>query len=112
MTRPWDLSDLGEPLRTLEQTRKGVHDRILNQTTATLSVTWTVGDSLDESASEMYYRDLVYRLTFTKGGISVVYSGKVDLHFTDDGTGSWYISKWVDKRDGSGQPDLGMAARA
>jgi hypothetical protein len=100
---PSDLSDLGEnPFDPWSKTQEGARmTGILNQTTATLSVTWAVGDSLDESASEMYYRDLGYRLTFTKGGVSVVYSGKVDLHFTDDGTGSWYITKWVDKRDGS-----------
>jgi len=100
---PSDLSDLGDNLfdpwsADQEETRMS---GILNQTTATLSVTWTVADSLDESSSVRYYRDLKYRLTFTRGGISVVYSGLVDLYFTDDGTGSWYITKWVDKRDAS-----------
>lgn len=100
---PSDLSDLGENLfdpwsASQEEARM---TGILNGTTATLSVTWTVGDSLDESSSERYYRDLRYRLTFTRSGISVVYSGMVDLYFTDDGTGSWYVTKWVDKRDGS-----------
>lgn len=100
---PSDLSDLGD--NPFEPWSSGQEESrmtgILNQTTATLSVTWTVGDSLDESSSVMYYRDLRYRMTFTRGGVSVVYSGLVDLYFTDDGTGSWYITKWVDKRDGS-----------
>jgi len=100
---PSDLSDLGEnPFDPWSKTQEGARmTGILNGTTATLGVTWTVGDSLDESSSVRYYRDLRYRLTFTKGGISVVYSGLADLYFTDDGTGSWYITRWVDKRDGT-----------
>jgi hypothetical protein len=74
---------------------------ILNQAAATLSVTWTVRDSLEESSSVRYYRDLGYRLTFTLGGKSVTYSGLVDLYFEDDGGGLWFFTMWTDKRDGS-----------
>ncbi len=55
-------------------------------------------DSVDESVSERYYKDLGYNLTFTKGGAQVTYSGSVDLWFEDNGSGLWYISRWIDKR--------------
>jgi hypothetical protein len=106
---PTDLADLGEnrfdPWSAAQEEQ--LMTGILNQTPATLSVTWTVGDSLEESSSVRYYRDLRYRLTFFQAGISVVYSGLVDLYFTDDGTGSWYVTRWVDKRDGSANPTWG-----
>jgi hypothetical protein len=100
---PSDLADTGDTefqdwtASKEEQRMSG----ILNQAAATLAVAWTVGDSLDEGSSVQYYRDLTYRLTFSKSCRSVVYSGKVDLYYEDDGTGSWYITRWVDKRDGS-----------
>jgi hypothetical protein len=100
---PSDLADTGDTefqdwtSSKEEQRMSG----ILNQAAASLAVAWTVADSLDESSSVRYYRDLTYRLTFTKSGKTAVYSGKVDLYFEDDGTGSWFITRWVDKRDAS-----------
>ena len=55
-------------------------------------------DSIDESVSERYYQDLGYSLVFTKPGAEATYSGTVDLWFEDNGSGLWYISRWVDKR--------------
>jgi hypothetical protein len=98
---PTDLSDLGDnefvpwSANQEEQRMQG----ILSQGTLSLSVTWTVRDSLEDSPGLRYYHNLGYRLTFSQGGRSAVYSGLVDLYFTDDGTGSWYITKWVDMRD-------------
>lgn len=75
---------------------------ILNSTEAELAITWTVTDSLDEGESTRYYRDLQYLLTFEKPDSVAEYSGEVDLWFEDDGAGLWYITQWIDKRDGSG----------
>lgn len=55
-------------------------------------------DSIDESVSQRYYKDLGYSLTFTRSGAEATYSGSVDLWFEDNGSGLWYISRWVDKR--------------
>jgi len=74
---------------------------ILNATEATLKVYWTARDSVDISPTVQYYKDLSYRLEFREASRSVNYSGKVDLYFEDNGAGLWYITRWVDKRDGS-----------
>jgi hypothetical protein len=73
---------------------------ILSSTTATLTVYWVPRDSLDLQETR-YYEDLNYRLEFRGVSGTVEYSGRVDLYFQDDGTGQWYITRWVDKRDGS-----------
>jgi hypothetical protein len=73
---------------------------ILSSTTATLAVYWVPRDSLDLQETR-YYEDLNYRLEFRGASGTVEYSGRVDLYFQDDGTGQWYITRWVDKRDGS-----------
>ena len=74
---------------------------ILTSTPASLSVFWVPADSLDQGEDVRYYEDLHYRLAFVDGTSSVEYSGRADIYFQDDGTGLWYITKWVDKRDGS-----------
>jgi hypothetical protein len=76
---------------------------ILDGTDATLDVRWYFTpdqpDSVAESATVEYYKDLGYEMTFTQGSQSVVYSGLVDLWFEDDGQGFWYVTKWIDKKD-------------
>jgi hypothetical protein len=104
-----DLADTGDTefedwSSTKEEQRMS---GILNQAGATLTVAWTLSDSLDVSASERYYDKLGYRLTFSRGGASAVYSGTVRLTFEDDGTGSWYITSWEDERDNSGNHTWG-----
>jgi hypothetical protein len=74
---------------------------------ATLTVQWALSDSVDEGSSNRYYEDLGYRLTFTKGDSVADYSGKVQLWFEDDGTGQWYVFRWIDKRDASGRRSWG-----
>lgn len=74
---------------------------------AELTVQWTLSDSVDEGQSQRYYDDLGYRLTFAKGDSVADYSGKVQMWFEDDGTGQWFIVKWIDKRDGSGRRTWG-----
>ncbi len=102
---PADLGELGDAASEFESWSAQLEEQrmlgILNATLATLTVAWTVQDSLDESASIRYYKDLGYRLTFVQTPRTVVYSGKADVYFEDDGTGQWFIIKWVDKRDGS-----------
>jgi hypothetical protein len=100
---PADLAELGqnefdEWSAAQEEERMA---GILNSTEATLEVFWVPEDSIDQSASVRYYEDLAYRLEFSEPTRAVTYSGKVDLWFEDDGTGEWYITKWIDKRDGS-----------
>jgi hypothetical protein len=73
---------------------------ILSSAAATLTVHWVPRDSLDLQQTR-YYEDLNYRLEFRSPGGTVEYSGRVDLYFQDDGTGQWFITRWVDKRDGS-----------
>jgi hypothetical protein len=73
---------------------------ILGSTAGTVAVHWVLGDSLDLQPLR-YYEDLGYRLVFTGTSGSAEYSGRVDLYFEDDGSGQWYITRWVDKRDGS-----------
>ncbi|MCK4305500.1 MAG: hypothetical protein KAY24_14785 [Candidatus Eisenbacteria sp.] len=105
---PGDEADLGEdqfPDWTKDKEEERMRG-ILTSTDATLDVEWFftpgVSDSIDESASERYYKDLGYRLTFEEGSKTSVYSGFADLWFQDDGTGLWYVSKWIDKRDDTG----------
>ncbi|MCK4413625.1 MAG: hypothetical protein KAY32_08780 [Candidatus Eisenbacteria sp.] len=100
---PADLSELGQNEfdtwnASLEEQRMS---GILISTEATLEVFWVPRDSVDQSSSVRYYEDLAYRLEFAEPTRSVTYSGKVDLWFEDDGAGEWYITKWIDKRDGS-----------
>ncbi len=98
-----DVSELGQN-EFLEWSATEEEQRmsgILGSTEAALTVYWSARDSVDESASVRYYRDLTYRLEFREPTRSATYSGKVDLWFEDDGTGLWFITKWVDKRDGS-----------
>lgn len=73
---------------------------ILSSTPATLTVYWVPRDSLDLQQTR-YYEDLNYRLEFRGPSGMAEYSGRVDLYFQDDGTGQWFITRWVDKRDGS-----------
>lgn len=76
-------------------------DGIIAAAQADVEVEWVFTaetDSIDESVSERYYKDLGYNLTFSKTGASVTYSGSVDLWFADNGSGLWYISRWIDKR--------------
>jgi hypothetical protein len=73
---------------------------ILSSAAATLTVYWVPRDSLDLQQTR-YYEDLNYRLEFRGPSATVEYSGRVDLYFQDDGTGLWFITRWVDKRDGS-----------
>ncbi|MBD3237358.1 MAG: hypothetical protein GF330_11680 [Candidatus Eisenbacteria bacterium] len=80
---------------------------IVNSAEAELEVRWTVRDSVDETSSERYYEDLEYLLTFEKADSVAEYSGQVDLWFEDDGAGLWFITKWIDKRDGSGRRTWG-----
>jgi hypothetical protein len=101
---PFDQADLGDTeFQDWTAAKEGQRmSGILNQAGATLTVSWTVGDSLQgDGPSILYYKDLAYRLTFTKAGLPVVYSGKVNLYFEDNGTGSWFITRWQDQRDGS-----------
>jgi len=100
---PADESELGgnpftEWSATLEEQRM---TGILSSVSAKITLTWTPRDSIDYSSSVRYYQDLVYRLKFEESTRSVTYSGKADVWFTDDGQGQYFITKWVDKRDGS-----------
>jgi hypothetical protein len=99
---PADEAELGQNEFTtwsasLEEQRMS---GILSSTPGTLTVYWVPRDSLDLQQTR-YYEDLNYRLEFRGSGGTVEYSGRVDLYFQDDGTGLWFISRWVDKRDGS-----------
>ncbi len=76
---------------------------ILDATEASLTVEWTVRDSLDDLTGLRSYEDLGYLLRFEKPGSTVEYSGNVDLWFDEDETGQWFIVKWIDKRDNSGR---------
>ena len=100
---PADISELGqnefESWSAVQEEQRMTG--ILGGSPAELKVFWVPADSLEESANVRYYRDLAYRLEFTEPTRSVTYSGLVDLWFEDDGTGEWYIIRWVDKRDGS-----------
>jgi hypothetical protein len=80
---------------------------IVNSTGASLIVEWTVADSVDEGQELQYYEDLGYLLTFEKADSTAEYSGTVDLWFADDGTGQWFIIRWIDKRDDSGRRTWG-----
>ena len=98
-----DVSELGqnefeEWSATQEEQRMS---GILGSSEATLTVYWSARDSVDETATVRYYRDLTYRLEFHEATRSATYSGKADLWFEDNGAGLWFITKWVDKRDGS-----------
>lgn len=76
-------------------------DGIVAAAAADVEVEWVFTaetDSIDESVSERYYKDLGYNLTFSKGGASATYSGSVDMWFEDNGSGLWFISRWIDKR--------------
>lgn len=75
-----------------------------------VSLLWTVRDSITSSSTEAYYEDLGYRLVFQSGTKETVFSGKVDLHFLED-NGQWFVTRWVDKRDGSGNTTWGMLRR-
>lgn len=83
--------------REEEQRMRG----ILTATDASLVVTWTVGDSIQETANDQYYEDLEYRLEFDLDGQLAIYTGLVDLWFRDSGDGLWHVTRWIDKRDGS-----------
>ena len=83
--------------REEEQRMRG----ILMATDASLVVTWTVGDSIQETPSDHYYEDLEYRLEFDLDGQLAIYTGLVDLWFHDSGDGLWHATRWIDKRDGS-----------
>lgn len=85
--------------RTQEEVQ---HEAILGRDDETVTVTWTPqGDLRDESASERYYEDLIYRVAFQKGGQTIVFSGTCDLYFRDTG-GLWEVYRWIDNDDGSG----------
>ncbi len=100
-----DLGALGgeNPFETWSASQEAQRmEQILGGTKASLSVEWIFTaetDSIYNSDTEQYYKDLGYELVFTEGTKEAVYAGKVNLYFEDDGTGQWFITKWVDKRD-------------
>jgi hypothetical protein len=75
-----------------------------------VSLQWTVRDSENINASITRYLDLGYRLTFQSESGDTAFSGNADLYFLED-NGQWFLTRWVDKRDGSGNSTWGMLRR-
>jgi hypothetical protein len=62
--------------------------------------------------SYVLYEKMPYSLQFiaVTGDTTVVdttYSGEVDLTVTEETAANWVFSRWIDHRDGSGNPTLG-----
>lgn len=60
-----------------------------------LDVIW--GDTEGKWRDE-YYEDLDYTLVFTEDAKEIVYSGRVNLYFVQEG-GLYHIWKWIDEQD-------------
>lgn len=84
--------------------------RQIIDTEASIALKWTIRDSITVSAEESYYEDLGYELRFQSANLDTVFSGNADLYFRDD-NGQWFVHRWVDKRDGSGNTTWGMLRR-
>lgn len=75
-----------------------------------VTLQWTVRDSENINGSITRYLDLGYRLAFQSESRDTVFSGSADLYFLED-NGQWFLTRWVDKRDGSGNTTWGMLRR-
>jgi hypothetical protein len=79
-------------------------------TSADVSLEWTVRDSITTGSAEAYYEDIGYSLAFSWADRDTLYSGNADLYFIED-NGQWFLTRWEDKRDGSGHETWGMLRR-
>jgi hypothetical protein len=99
---PVDVSEIGSnPFEDWDREQEVATMSQILATSAEISLEWTVRDSVIVSVSEAYYEDLGYRLVFSWGDRDTIFSGNADLYFVEDNN-QWFLSRWVDKRDGSG----------
>jgi len=112
---PADATESGNPILWQNwnmQQEVQVFTQILNLPEAvTLSFSWPNSTGLTELSTDQpnvyYYKDLQYNMTLFHASKDTIFSGKADLYMKET-NGSFAITEWLDKRDGSPHATLGL----